>query len=166
MKPDHIAMAQWNWDESVWPERKAVFEKNMKLMPDDKLNQLPRDQWFLQMNFRNVPKSWFDYNFDSSLLWEGVKPNTHVLDQMYLRFAREIDVSQRLESFDLPILLVYGRFEFLVAPVHSWDSLRSKFKNLTVRIFEKSAHSPQYEQPDLFDDELLNWLRIDKTRNS
>ncbi|MBM3183886.1 MAG: alpha/beta hydrolase [Chlamydiae bacterium] len=158
MKPDHIAMAQHNWDDSVWPERKAAFERNMMLMPDEKLNQLPREEWFLQMNFRNVPKSWYDYNFDSTPLWKGVKPNTHILDQMYLRFAREIDVSQGLESFDRPVLLAYGRFEFLVAPVHSWDSLRHKFKNLTVRIFEKSAHSPQYEEANLFDAELLKWL--------
>ncbi len=109
--------------------------------------------------FRNVPKSWYDYNFDSAPLWEDLKPNIHVLDQMYLRFVREIDVSQGLESFDHPVLLVYGRFEFLVAPVQSWDSLRLKFKNLTVRIFEKSAHSPQYEEPNLFDAELLRWLK-------
>lgn len=158
MRPDHIAMAQRNWDDSVWPERKSAFERNMKLMPDEKLNQLPRDAWFLQMNFRNVPKSWYDYNFDSTPLWEGVKPNTNILDQMYLRFAREIDVSQGLESFDRPVFLAYGRFEFLVAPVHSWDNLRPKFKNLTVRIFEKSAHSPQYEEAELFDAELLKWL--------
>lgn len=158
MKQDHIAMAQSYWDESVWPERKAAFERNMKLMPDEKLHQLPRDQWFLQMNFRNVPKSWYDYNFDSKPLWEGVKPNTHVLDQMYLRFAREVDISQGLESLAIPVLLMYGRFEFLVAPVHSWDTLRPKFKDLTVRIFEKSAHSPQHEEPDLFDAELLKWL--------
>ncbi len=163
MKPDLVAVAQRNWDESDWPERKAAFERNMKLMPDEELNQLPRDQWFLKMNFRNVPKSWYDYNFDSTPLWEGVKPNTHVLDQMYLRFAREIDVSQGLESLDLPVLLAYGRFEFLVAPAHSWDPLRPKFKDLTVRIFEKSAHSPQYEQPDLFDAELLKWLRENYT---
>lgn len=159
MRSDHLAMAQKNWDESVWPERKAAFERNMKLMPDEKLNQLPRDQWFLQMNYRNVPKSWYNYNFDSTSLWKGVQPNTHVLDQMYLRFVREIDVSQGLESLDLPVLLVYGRFEFLVAPVHSWDALRPKFKHLIVRIFEKSAHSPQYEEPNLFDEELLKWLK-------
>ena len=158
MRPDHITMAQNNWEDSVWPERKAAFDRNMKLMPDEKLNQLPRDQWFLQMNFRNIPKSWYDYNFDSTPLWQGVKPNTHVLDQMYLRFAREVDVSQGLESLDLPVLLAYGRFEFLVAPVHSWDLLRPKFKNLTVRIFEKSAHSPQYEEAELFDAELLKWV--------
>lgn len=160
MRPDHLEMAQRNWDESVWPERKAAFERNMKLMPDEKLKSLPRDQWFLQMNFRNVPKSWYDYNFDSTPLWEGVKPNTPVLDQMYLRFVREIDILQGLELFNLPVFLAYGRFEFLVAPVHSWDSLRAKFNDLTVRVFEKSAHSPQYEQPDLFDAELLKWLGI------
>lgn len=159
MKPDHITMAQRNWDESAWPERKAAFERNMKLMPDEALNQLPRDQRFLQLNFRNAPKSWYNYNFDASFLWQGVKPNAYVLDQMYLRFVREIDVSKDLNSLDLPILLVYGRFEFLVAPVHSWDQLRPNFKNLNVRIFEKSAHSPQYEEPDLFDAELLKWLK-------
>lgn len=159
MKQDNIAMAQNNWEESVWPERKAAFDRNMKLMPDEKLNQLPRDQWFLQMNFRNAPKSLYNYNFDSTPLWQGVMPNTYVLDQMYLRFTREVDVSQGLESLDLPVLIAYGRFEFLVAPVHSWDPLRPKFKNLTIRIFEKSAHSPQYEEPDLFDAELLKWLK-------
>jgi proline iminopeptidase len=159
MRPDHVAMAQRNWDESVWPERKAAFERNLKLLPDEKLNQLPKEQRFLQMNIRNIPKSWYDYHFDSTPLWEGVKPNIKILDQMYFRFVREVDVSQGLESLDLPVLLVYGRFEFLVAPVHSWDSLRPKFKDLTVRIFEKSAHSPQYEEPDLFDIELLKWLR-------
>lgn len=158
MRQDNIDMAQRNWEESVWPERKAAFERNMQRMPDDKLNRLPRDEWFLQMNFRNVPKSWYDYNFDSKPLWQGVKPNTQVLDQMYLKLAREIDVAKGLESLDLPILVVYGRFEFLVAPVQSWDSLRHKFKNLTIRIFEKSAHSPQYEEPDLFDAELVKWL--------
>lgn len=159
MRPDHIAMAQNNWEESVSPERKAAFDRNMKLMPEEKLNQLPRDQWFLEMNLRNAPKSWYNYNFDATPLWQGVKPNTHVLDQMYLRFAHEVDVSKDLESLDLPVLIAYGRFEFLVAPVHSWDSLRPKFKNVTVRIFEKSAHSPQFEESELFDRELLKWLR-------
>jgi len=159
MKHEHIVMAERNWNDSVWPERKAAFERNMQLIPDEKLNQLPRDQWFIQMNIRNAPKSWYDYNFDSTPLWEGVKPNPDILDQMYLQFVRDVDISKGLKLFDVPVLLVYGRFEYLVAPVHSWDPLLPKFKNLTIRIFEKSAHSPQYEQSDLFDAELLKWLR-------
>ena len=162
MRSDHIEMAKRNWDESVWPERRAALECNIKQMPDEILQALPRDEWFVQMNVRNAPKIWYDYNFNSKILWEGVKPNTQILDQMYLRFAREVDISQGLESFDLPVLVVYGRFEFLVAPVQSWDPIRSKFKNLTIRLFEKSAHSPQYEEPDLFDAELLQWLEANQ----
>lgn len=158
MREDLVALAERNWEESVCPKRKAAFDRNREGMPDEQLNRLPRDDWFLQMNFRNVPKSWYNYHFDPRPLWEGVKPNMAVLDQMYLLFVREVDVSQGLESMDIPVLLAYGRFEFLVAPVQAWDSLRPKFKNLTVRIFEKSAHSPQYEEAELFDAELLKWL--------
>jgi proline iminopeptidase len=31
-------------------------------------------------------------------------------------------------------------------------------KDLTIRVFEKSGHTPQYEEPELFDQELLQWL--------
>ena len=27
-----------------------------------------------------------------------------------------------------------------------------------MRIFEHSGHSPQYEEPELFDEQLLQWL--------
>ena len=155
---DNLAMAGSNWDESVWPERKAAFERNMKIFPNEELSKLPRDQQFSKMNARNVPKNWYDYHFDSSFLWEGVKPNIKILDQMHLQFGREIDSSKGLESLDRPVMLAYGRFDFAVPPVQSWDPFRSKFKDLTVRIFERSAHSPHYEEANLFDEEILKWI--------
>ncbi len=159
MKPDNIAMGGRNWEESVWPERKATFERNMQIFSDEELSKLSREQQFFKMNLRNAPKNWYDYHFDSSFLWQGVKPNTKILDQIHFQFEREIDITKGLESLDCPVMLAYGRFDFAVPPVQSWDPFRSKFKNLTVRIFEKSSHSPQFEQPDLFNAELLNWLR-------
>jgi len=156
--PDHIAMAQRNWDESVWPERKAVFQQNMQRFSDEELRKLSRDQQFFKMNLRNVPKNWYDFHFDSGILWQGVKPNIKILDQMHHQFGRDVDLSKGIELLDCSVMLAYGRFDFAVAPVQSWDPLRPKFKDLTVRIFEKSAHSPQYEESDLFDMELLKWL--------
>ena len=51
---------------------------------------------------------------------------------------------------------------FLVAPLLHGIRIRSKFQNLiAVRVFEKSGHTvPQYEEPELFDDELLRWLSL------
>lgn len=67
------------------------------------------------------------------------------------------DITQGLDKFDKPIFLGLGRYDFL-APYCLWNSIRSKFKNLTVRVFEKSGHTPQYEESTLFDEELLRWL--------
>jgi proline iminopeptidase len=39
-----------------------------------------------------------------------------------------------------------------------WEGVRDKFNNLTIRIFEKSSHAPQFEEPELFDKELSEWL--------
>lgn len=158
MGPDNLAMAARNWDESVWPERKAAFEQNMKIFSNEELGKLPRDQQFFQMNARNAPKNWYDYRFDSSFLWQGVKPNIKILDQMHLQFGREIDISKRLDSLGCPVMIAYGRFDFAVPPVQSWDLFRPKFKDLTVCIFERSSHSPHYEEASLFDEELLKWL--------
>ncbi len=45
-----------------------------------------------------------------------------------------------------------------MAPYAAWDPYRESFKDLTVRVFEKSGHTPQWEESDLFDAELLGWL--------
>ncbi|HET9314279.1 MAG TPA: alpha/beta hydrolase, partial [Vicinamibacteria bacterium] len=63
-----------------------------------------------------------------------------------------------LEALDRPVFLALGRYDFLVAPPSSWDRVRPKFKDLTVRVFERSGHTPQHDEPALFDAELLRWI--------
>jgi proline iminopeptidase len=58
----------------------------------------------------------------------------------------------------VPVFLALGRYDNIVAPHFTWDPVRPKFHDLTVRIFEKSGHTPQLEQPDIFDEELLKWI--------
>lgn len=57
---------------------------------------------------------------------------------------RGIDITKGLDKFDKPVFLGLGRYDFL-APYCLWNPIRSKFKNLIVRVFEKSGHTPQYE---------------------
>jgi proline iminopeptidase len=47
----------------------------------------------------------------------------------------------------------------VVAPLSSWDPILPKFRDVTVWIFEKSGHKPQYEEPELFDSELIGWMQ-------
>ncbi|HAB99415.1 MAG TPA: alpha/beta hydrolase [Parachlamydiales bacterium] len=157
--PEYAAMAERNWEESVWPERKAALAENVRKFPDEELAQLPLAEKFVNWNVRRAPQSWFDFHFDSSSLWKGILPNMPILDFFYGVALRDLDVAKGLETFHLPVFLALGRFDYLIAPASSWDPLRPKFERLTVRIFERSAHSPHYEEPAHFDAELLAWLK-------
>ncbi len=151
-------MAERNWEESVWPERKAALEERLREFSDEELSKWPPDQAFVKWNVRRAPQSSFDFHFDATPLWQGVCPNMPVLDYFYGKALKDIDISKGLEAFDRPVFLALGRFDYIIAPPSSWDPLRSKFQNLTVKIFERSGHSPQHEEPEVFDAELLKWL--------
>ena len=65
----------------------------------------------------------------------------------------------RLQPIDRPVFLALGRYDFLVAPPSAWDAIRPQFRDLTVRVFERSGHTPQYEEATLFDAELMRWMK-------
>ncbi|MEO1255243.1 MAG: alpha/beta hydrolase, partial [Bacteroidota bacterium] len=146
------------WEESVDPNRKRVLQENLLRLPDDKIAQLSPSEAFIQSYIRSGPKAWYDPQFNSSKLWEGIEINMKMLSYMWGHVFREIDITKGLDKFQKPVFLALGRYDYLVAPPSTWDLIRLKFHDLTIRIFEKSGHTPQYEQPLLFDKELLEWL--------
>ncbi|NIM52722.1 MAG: alpha/beta fold hydrolase [Gemmatimonadales bacterium] len=148
------------WETSASAERKAVMEENLRRLPDDEIAQLQVSpgQKFIRTYIRNGPKAWYDPRFDSSPLWEGVEINMDMFNHVWGRIFRDIDITRGLETFDRPVFLALGRYDFLVAPPSSWEPLRPLFKDLTVRIFERSGHTPQYEEAAAFDEELVRWI--------
>jgi proline iminopeptidase len=163
MAPDlsaaSAAAAERYWQESVSPERKAVMEENLRRLPAETLAQLPPGAQFIRSYVQNGPRIWYDPRFDSSPLWEGVEVNRDMIDHVWGHVFRDIDITRGLATFDRPVFLALGRYDFLVAPPAAWDAIRPKFRDLTVRIFERSGHTPQYEEAVLFDAELLRWLK-------
>lgn len=81
-----------------------------------------------------------------------------MFDYLYGVALRDLDIRKGLSTFEKPVFLALGRYDFIVAPSSSWDPIRQSFHDLTVRIFERSGHSPQYEESPLFDAELLGWI--------
>ncbi len=150
--------AERYWRESVSPERKAVFQANLQRFPDDVLAQLPRVDRARQTRLQNAPKIWYDPHFDETPQWEGVESN-EVIRRVWDEVFSVIDITRGLETFHVPVFLALGRYDFRVAPPSSWEPLRPHFRNLTVRVFERSGHTPCYEEPNLFDAALLSWMQ-------
>ncbi len=160
MGPDQSIASQQAADQylqdSVAPERKKILEKDIQQLAHEL--QVNWDQRFILFCIRLGARSWYDFTFDASPLWENVYVNMHMFDYVWGTIFRDIDITKGLETFDKPVLLCLGKYDFLVAPFYSWSPIRSKFRNLTARLFEQSGHTPQFEEPTLFDAELLQWL--------
>lgn len=154
-----IEAAERYWHDFASPERKAILEENLRRYPDEQLARLPPGERFGRDYVRRGPKIWYDPRFDSSPFWEGVNLNMDMFEHVWGRIFRDIDITRGLDKLNEPVFLALGRYDFLVPPPSAWDAVRPKFKNLTVRVFERSGHTPQYEEATLFDAELLAWLR-------
>jgi proline iminopeptidase len=146
------------FQDSVCDERKAWLEADLRRLPDE-LAKAP-GQAFITFCKRLGAKSWYDYQFDASPLWEGVSVNQEMFDYVWGKLFAEIDITRRLHDFAKPVFLALGKFDYLVAPFYVWNLIRDQFKDLTIRLFEKSSHTPQLEEPELFDHELLHWLSL------
>ncbi|MCA1441564.1 alpha/beta hydrolase [Ensifer sp. IC4062] len=154
--PRHMAAADRLWAETVAPERKAIFEREMALLGSD-IAERP-DERFKSLLIRLGAKSWYDAAFDARPLWEGVTVNNLVFDHLWGEVFRDIDIRPGFDRLKMPILLALGRFDYLVAPPSTWDEYRADVSDLTIRLFERSGHTPQLEESGAFDDALLEFL--------
>lgn len=139
------------------PERLEAEQENLRRISDEQLAALPPIEAFIQSDVREAARLWYNPRFDSTPLWEGVTVNTEMVDYVWGKLFAEIDVTRSLEHFDRPVFLALGRYDFR-AVESTWDDVKLKFKDLTMRIFERSGHYPQFEEPELFDYELLAWM--------
>jgi proline iminopeptidase len=156
LSPTSHQAADQYFRELATSERIAFLEENLKYLADE--IQADPEKRFLKFAIRNGPRTWFDYQFNAAPLWEGIHVNMPIIDHLWGVVFRDIDITHGLDKLDVPVFLALGRYDFLVAPASSWVPFLPHFKDLTLEIFEQSGHNPPYEEPDLFDTELLRWL--------
>ena len=146
------------WRETASLERKAALRENLLRLPDHELEKLTAGERLVKSYIRIGPRAWYDYKFDATPLWAGVEMNAAMFEYVWGELFRDIDITRDLSGFDRPAFLALGRSDYIVAPPSSWDRIRPKFKDLTVRIFERSGHTPPLEESERFDSELLRWI--------
>lgn len=136
--------------------RKEISEKNMSELPG-KLAADPEKR-FMHFLLAAAPQSWYDPLFDATYLWKDVYTNMHAIDHIWGEVFRDIDITQGLDLLKKPVLLLLGKYDYLTGPPEVWDEIKNKFSDLTIKLFEKSAHCPQLEEAELFNNELLKWI--------
>ncbi|WP_418302639.1 alpha/beta fold hydrolase [Lysinibacillus fusiformis] len=143
------------FDANASVARKKQFEREIAFLAQD-LKKEP-ERRFVHMCIRMGAHSFYDYSFNATAMWEGVYTNMEVIDYLWGRAFAEQDLLQLTRSFTKPVFVGLGRYDFLVAPVSLWEAIEDTPQVKKV-IFEKSGHNPMFEEPELFDEQLINWI--------
>ncbi|QBD76093.1 alpha/beta hydrolase [Ktedonosporobacter rubrisoli] len=138
------------------PERKKKFEQDIALLQED----IKRDpaRRFVHMLIRMGPQSFYDYHIDAAPMWEGVTTNMPIIDYLWGKAFAQLDLRKSLASFDKSVLLGLGQHDYLVGPVDLWAGIENEAKQVKKVIFARSGHNPMYEEPELFDRTLFEWI--------
>lgn len=70
----------------------------------------------------------------------------------------EYNANKALSEIKCPVFLALGRHDYLNPP-HLWDGYLNSTPDLTLKIFENSGHTPQFEESEAFDDSLIGWIQ-------
>ena len=157
--PATMRLAEENFQALADVDRRAAEQENIQKFPDEKLKLLSPEEGFVRGYIRNAARIWFDPRFDCTHLWEGVVPNIEIFGYVWGQVFTEINITKDIERLVAPVFLALGRYDFIAGPPACWDPLLSKFPDISVHIFERSGHTPQLEEQQLFDDRLLAWLK-------
>ncbi len=149
--PEIYKEADRYFEESVCPQRKSALEASMQRFMES------GDQSFVARLLSFGPRIWYDANFDASSLWEGVEVNSIGAGIIWGSMFAHYNTASALKAIKCPTFLALGRYDYFNPP-HLWERYRGDALNLTVRIFEQSAHTPQLEESHYFDEELMRWL--------
>ncbi|WP_155592272.1 alpha/beta fold hydrolase [Lysinibacillus cavernae] len=136
-------------------ERKKQFEHDMAFIEQD-LKKEP-ERRFVHMCIRMGAHSFYDFTFNAASMWDSVYTNMEVIDYLWGVAFAEQDLIQLIYQLNKPIFVGLGKYDYLVAPVSLWKAVEC-VPNVKKVIFEKSGHNPMFEEPESFDEQLIEWI--------
>lgn len=142
------------------PERMEVLKKNWEAN-EDSISKLSPSEAFIKTYVTNGPLYWYDYTYDCSPLWEGVEVNTEVSNHLFQKLYSNYDVSASTTVLSQPVYIMLGKHDYVV-PYTAWKSAYSNMPKMKLTLFEKSGHTPQFEESDLFEQHLISWIKSNK----
>jgi proline iminopeptidase len=152
------------WEAHASETRKAALARNFAALTEGRLAEMSPAEGVVARYVADGPKYWFDPEYDASPLWEGVFVNAAALDRLHEVFGG-YEMTWNPDELRCPVLSVMGRYDFAV-PHTLWDAARANLPRHTYVLFERSGHTPQLEEPELFERLLIDWLKPGSPRGS
>jgi proline iminopeptidase len=144
------------WASHASETRKAALRCNWETLSAEKLEAMSPGDAFVAQYVADGPKYWYDLNYDASPLWQGVPVNMDLI-KVFRGFFTDYTLSWDPVQLNAPVLVVMRYHDYIIPHV-LWDAALPRLQNVTFHLFERSGHTPQLEEHELFDQTLLEWI--------
>ena len=159
LSPENTTFGLEHWQSIASDERKQALATSLKKNPDTSLADLAASDYFIADYVRKTPRIWYDYNFDALPLFSDSYFNVDMISYVWGELFATIDLAENANNFDIPIWVALGKYDSLVAPLASWKELQQCFPTMEITVFDKYGHTPQYEEAERFDIDLIAWSK-------
>lgn len=146
------------WESDASDERKALFaqkwDKFLKQRP-----KIPTKEQEAASLIAMAPKLLWDLT--ENLAFVEAAKAVHNSRDVYLHYQlvilRDYDIAEEGGRITAPVFLALGRYDY-VAPYILWEERRGALPNIFCNLFYRSGHFPMFEEQELFDDKLIEWI--------
>jgi proline iminopeptidase len=146
------------WETEGSTERKEILKENLEKLSKIAPGLSP-EELLVKTYVYSSPKYWYDPRYDCSWCWEGVVANMAFTAHLYNTLLSHYDLDQGPGKITGPVYYGLGRHDYVVPFTLMSESQKAKLPGITFETYEKSGHTPQLEEPELFNQRLLNWLK-------
>lgn len=91
------------FENNASQERKAAQEMSLKNL-ESAIDSDP-ERRFITYCIKLGPRSWYDYNYDATELWQDINVNMTAFDYLWGEVFANIDITNGLDDLDMPVLL-------------------------------------------------------------
>jgi proline iminopeptidase len=149
---DYMDVINNYWKENATEERKEIFKTNLQNLQKVNRDSISKEKWDYLSYKAQAPKNFYNPLFDDIPYF---RVNNEGWNHFY-SIMREYDITR--SQIVTPIFLSLSEYDFMV-PLNIWNDYRSKLPTLEIYKYESSGHFPHIEEQELFDKQLLNWIK-------
>jgi len=147
--------------KAIWKtasqERQELQNKNwMELQGTDSLSG---SELVVENYIAMAPKYWFNPRYDARWLWDDMIINADIITHLYETIFGDYNMFRNNPTVPVPTFVALGRYDYVI-PIQFWKD-QTHIPNLTLKVFERSGHTAQFEEPGEFDKKILEWLKIE-----
>lgn len=145
------------WEREATPEQKAVLARGQAefaALPEE----MDIEERAVRQYLAFAPLGWRDPHFDAWPLWGRAPRGAAVYFRWIAESATRWNLIPHIGELSVPVLAASGRWDYL-CPLELWQEAIGSLPNGRLEIFESSAHNPQLEEAERFDEVVLSFLR-------